>query len=69
MAREMKDKLHNIVIRMKAQKKNIWKILKQAKQIESEYVNKLLSGSHEFISPSDIENYVEELSKVAIMTF
>ena len=29
----------------------------------------MLSGSHEFISPSDIENYVEELSKVAIMTF
>lgn len=63
MAREMKDKLHNIDKAIKALEKYMENTKKQAKQIESEYVNKLLSGSHEFISPSDIENYVEELSK------
>ena len=62
MAREMKDKLHNIDKAIKALEKYM-ENTKTSKQIESEYVNKLLSGSHEFISPSDIENYVEELSK------
>lgn len=63
MAREMRDKLHNIDKAIKALEKYMENTKKQAKQIESKYVNKLLSGSHEFISPSDIENYVEELSK------
>ncbi|HDH5956101.1 TPA: hypothetical protein PI663_002907, partial [Staphylococcus aureus] len=63
MAREMEDKLHNIDKAIKALEKYMENTKKQAKQIESKYVNKLLSGSHEFISPSDIENYVEELSK------
>ena len=50
MAREMKDKLHNIDKAIKALEKYMENTKKQAKQIESKYVNKLLSGSHEFIS-------------------
>ncbi|MCU5745864.1 hypothetical protein N9R04_03895 [Staphylococcus sp. SQ8-PEA] len=63
MAEEMRDKLYNIDKTVNALEKYMENTKRQARQIESKYVNKLLSGSHEFIHPSDIEHYVEELSK------